>query len=44
MTEAAAGTSLDERYRQMRWVTLVGSGVDLALGLIKIVGHEMRWP
>ncbi len=38
MTEATAGTALNERYRQMRRVTLVGAGVDLALGLVKIVG------
>jgi len=38
MSEVTPGTTLNERYRQMRRVTLVGAGVDLALGLIKIVG------
>lgn len=38
MIEATADTALSERYRQIRRVTLVGAGVDLALGLVKIVG------
>ena len=38
MSEVAAPMSLDERYRQVRHVTLVGSVVDLLLGIIKVVG------
>ena len=38
MNEAAAATTLDERYRQVRRVTLVGSAVDLLLGIMKILG------
>jgi cation diffusion facilitator family transporter len=38
MTEAAEAISLEQRYRQVRYVTLVGSAVDLALGVAKIVG------
>ena len=38
MNEAADETALSERYRQVRWVTLAGSAVDLMLGIIKIVG------
>ena len=38
MTEALATTSLDERYRLVRRVTLVGSAVDLSLGVGKIIG------
>jgi cation diffusion facilitator family transporter len=38
MTDAVATTSLKERYFQIRRVTLVGSAVDLSLGIIKIVG------
>lgn len=38
MTENASNPSLDERYRQVRRVTVVGSAVDLSLGIIKIVG------
>ncbi len=38
MTEAAEVLSLEQRYRQIRYVTLVGSVVDLTLGVAKIVG------
>jgi len=38
MTDAATNTALNTRYLQVRRVTLVGSAVDLALGIIKIVG------
>ena len=38
MSKAATITPLSERYRQVRHVTLVGSVVDLLLGIIKIVG------
>ena len=38
MAEAAAAISRRERYRQVRRVTLVGSAVDLSLGIIKIAG------
>ena len=38
MTEAAAAIPLEQRYRQVRRVTLVGSVVDLVLGISKIVG------
>jgi cation diffusion facilitator family transporter len=38
MTEAGASTALNVRYLQVRRVTLVGSAVDLSLGVIKIVG------
>jgi len=38
MTEAAEVLSLAQRYRQIRYVTLVGSVVDLALGITKIAG------
>ncbi|MDX2316224.1 MAG: cation diffusion facilitator family transporter [Gammaproteobacteria bacterium] len=38
MTEAVPVLSLKERYRQVRRVTLVGSAVDLTLGVIKIAG------
>ena len=37
MTEAAA-ISLEQRYRQVRRVTVVGAVVDLVLGVTKIVG------
>ncbi len=35
--EPAAAEARDARYREARWVTLVGSAVDLALGVAKIV-------
>jgi len=38
MNEASAATPLEKRYRDVRRVTLVGSAVDLLLGIIKIVG------
>jgi len=38
MNEAAPATTLKERYRTVRRVTLVGSAVDLSLGIVKIVG------
>ena len=38
MTEGAPAISLEQRYRQVRRVTVVGSVVDLMLGVIKIVG------
>jgi cation diffusion facilitator family transporter len=38
MNEATAATPLVERYRQVRRVTLVGSAVDLLLGIIKVIG------
>jgi cation diffusion facilitator family transporter len=38
MNEAMAATPLVERYRQVRRVTLVGSAVDLLLGIIKVIG------
>lgn len=38
MTEAIAPTSLDARYRLVRRVTLIGSVVDLSLGVGKIIG------
>ena len=38
MTDAVPVLSLKERYRQVRRVTLVGSAVDLTLGVIKIAG------
>ncbi len=38
MNEVADVTPLGERYRQVRRVTLVGSALDLMLGIIKIVG------
>lgn len=38
MTEATPPTILEDRYRHVRRVTLVGSAVDLSLGIIKIVG------
>ena len=38
MTEAGASTALNERYLHVRRATLVGSAVDLSLGIIKIVG------
>ena len=41
MTEAVGTTPLRERYLQVRRVTLVGSAVDLSLGIIKIIGGWM---
>lgn len=38
MTDAAPATALNTRYLQVRRVTLVGSALDLALGIIKIIG------
>lgn len=38
MTDAALPLSREERYRHVRRVTLVGSAVDLMLGVVKIVG------
>lgn len=38
MNEATAALPLEERYRHVRRVTLVGSAVDLLLGIAKIVG------
>ena len=38
MTEAAGTAPLKERYLVVRRVTLVGSAVDLSLGIIKIAG------
>lgn len=38
MTDAAPPLSREERYRHVRRVTLVGSAVDLMLGVIKIAG------
>jgi cation diffusion facilitator family transporter len=38
MTEATPATALEDRYRTVRRVTLVGSAVDLLLGIVKIVG------
>ena len=38
MSDAVPALSLKERYRHVRRVTLVGSAVDLMLGVIKIAG------
>jgi cation diffusion facilitator family transporter len=38
MTDAALPLSREERYRHVRRVTLVGSAVDLMLGVVKIAG------
>jgi cation diffusion facilitator family transporter len=37
MNEAQAENTLDQRYREVRRVTLVGSVVDLVLGVVKIL-------
>ena len=37
MNEATARNTLDLRYREVRKVTLVGSVVDLVLGVVKIL-------
>ncbi len=31
------GNGADQRYREIRWVTLVGSAIDLTLGVLKLV-------
>ncbi len=38
MSNAVPALTLKERYRHVRRVTLVGSAVDLMLGVIKITG------
>ena len=38
MNDAAPAATLSERYAEVRRVTLVGSALDLSLGIVKIIG------